>query len=161
MLGSMDPLRTMLRVLVALATSIAAAAFAASFFPGIEVFRHGVYVETLPVVQHWNWLLGILLIVLAPGAYLWKKPQISYALLWSVWAITVSSVVFVATFELGDWSVRTVALWPHAVFGFLMFSLMFLIIAVVPIACGVYWWATRDRAVRPTLPIARLVKSRA
>jgi hypothetical protein len=154
----MNPLRMMLRVLVAVAATTAAIAFVFSFFPGIELYRHDVYIDTLPVVEHWNWLLGILVILLAPGALLWQKPRISYALLWSLWTIAVSTLVFVATFDLGDWGVRTVALWPHAVFGFLMFSLLFLLIAIIPIACAVYWWATREPGA--PLPVARLVKSR-
>ncbi|MBA3501263.1 MAG: hypothetical protein M4D80_25090 [Myxococcota bacterium] len=163
----MDSPRTMLRVLVAIAATIAATGFVFSFFPGLEVYRitsgrsETLYVDTLPVVEHWNWLLGVLVILLAPGAVIWRKPRISYALLWSLWAIAVATLVFVATFQLGDWGVRTVALWPHAVFGFLMSGLLFLVIAIVPIACGAYWWMTRERPVRPMLPVARLVKSRA
>ena len=40
-----------------------------------------------------------------------------------------------------------------------MVSLLFLLIAIVPIACGVYAWVTRDRRpAPPTLPVARLVR---
>lgn len=161
MLKGMDPLRTLLRALIAISATIAAMAFVFCFFPGMEVYRHEVFIETRPVVEHWNWLLGILVIYLAPGAIVWQKPRIAYALLWSMWTIAVTVLVFVATFDLGDWSVHTIVLWPQAVFGYLMFALVFLLIAVVPIACGVYWWATRERAPGPTLPVARLVKSRA
>jgi hypothetical protein len=151
--------RTMLRILVAIAATLAATSFVFGFFPGVEVYRRETFIETRAVVEHWNWFLGILVMLLAPGAIVWRHPRIGYALLWSIWTIAMTVLVFVATFELGEWGVRTVALWPHAVFGFLMFSLLFLLIAIVPIACGVYWWVTRGSNERPvTLPVARLVR---
>jgi hypothetical protein len=161
----LDPLRMMLRAMVAIATTIAATAFVFSFFPGLEIYRLDAYgdlfVETLPVVEHWNWLLGIFVVLLAPGAVIWRRPRIAYALLWSLWSMAIATLVFVATFDIGNWGVRTVALWPHAVFGFLLSALLFLVIAIIPIACGAYWWTMRDRTPRPKLPVARLVKSRA
>ena len=161
MLGVMDAQHTMLRIMVAIAATIAATAFTFSFFPGMEVYRDATFIETRPVVEHWNWLLGILVVYLAPGAIVWRAPRISYALLWSVWTIAVTVLVFVATFDLGDWSTYTIVLWPQVMFGYLMFALVFLLIAVMPIACGVYWWVTREAPTRPQLPVARVLKFRA
>ena len=152
---------TVLRVLVAIIVTLAAMAFVFGFFPGIEVYRRESFVETRAVIEHWNWFLGILVLLLVPGAVVWTRPRIAYALLWSMWTIGLSMVVFLATFDLGEpgaWTTRTVALWPHAVFGLLMFAVLFLIIAVVPIACAVLWWITRERPVTITLPTARVIR---
>ena len=157
----MNAQRTMLRIIVAIAATIAAIAFVFSFFPGMEVYRNETFVETRPVVEHWNWLLGILVIYLAPGAVVWRAPRIAFALLWSLWTIAVTVLVFVATFDLGDWSTYTVVLWPQVMFGYVMFALVFLLIAAMPVACAVCWWVTRERPAQPQLPVARLVKSRA
>jgi hypothetical protein len=146
---------TMLRVLVLIAVVLAATAFVFGFFPGVEVYRGNEYVETRAVVEQPNWFLGILVLLLAPAAGIWRAPRIAYALLWPLWAIALSVIVFAATFKLEF--IRTVSLWPDAVFGFLMFALLFLVIAVVPIACGVCWWITRDKPARVVLPVARLV----
>lgn len=161
MLAVMGPQRTMLRILAALAATIAAIAFVFGFFPGVEVYRNDVFIETRPVVDHWNWLLGVLVIYLAPGALVWRKPRIGFALLWSLWTMTITVLVFVATFDLGDWTLQTVVLWPQALFGYLMFALVFVLIAIMPVACAVLWWVTRDRPVRPSLPTARVLKIRA
>ena len=150
--------RVMLRIHVAIAASIAATGFVFAFFPGFEVYRHGVLVDTRPVIEQWNWLLGILVILLAPGAIVWRSPRTGYALLWSLWTIAIATLVFVGTFDLGDPRVRTVALWPHAVFGYLMVALLLHLIVVIPIASGAFWWITRDRPVRPTLPVARVLR---
>jgi|MudIll2142460700_1097286.scaffolds.fasta_scaffold25913_2 hypothetical protein len=154
-------LRTMLRILVVVALCLGTAGFVLGFFPGYEVYRRDVFIETRDVVEHWNMFLGMLVLYLAPGAIIWRKPSIGYALVWSLWTMAVTMVVFVATFDLGDWSVRTVHLWPYSLFTFLMLALVFLLIAVIPIACGVFWWVTRDRVQPPALPTARVVKSRA
>ena len=154
-------LRTMLRFLVALVTTLSATAFVFGFFPGIEVYQQDAFVETRAVIVQWNWFLGVLVLLLAPGAVVWWHPRIGYALLWSLWTIALTTVVFVGTFDLGDWGLRTVALWPHAVFGFVMFAVLFLVIAIIPVACGAFWWITRERPVRPQLPIARVLKFRA
>lgn len=155
----MDAQRTMLRIIVAIAATIAAIAFVFSFFPGMEVYRNETFIETRPVVEHWNWLFGILVIYLAPGAVVWRAPRIPFALLWSLWTIAVTVLVFVATFDLGDWSTYTVVLWPQVMFGYVIFALVFLLIAAMPVACAVCWWVTRERPAE--LPVARLVKSRA
>jgi hypothetical protein len=152
--------RLMLRTLIAIAATVATMAFVFSFFPGVEVYRNGEFLGTRPVVEHANWLLGLLVIYLAPGALLWKQPRLPYALLWSIWTVIVTGVAFVATFDLGDWSLRTVQLWPAAVFGYLMSALLVLLIIVVPIACAVFWWFTRERPAPTSLPTARLVKTR-
>ena len=157
----MDSPRLLLRSLIAIAATIATTAFVFGFFPGVEVYRKDLFLGTRPVVEHWNWLLGILVIYLAPGALIWRRPRISLALLWSMWTIAVTVVLFVATFDLGDWSVQIVQLWPSAVFGYLMSALLLLLIAVVPVACGVFWWVHRERPTPPALPTARLVKTRA
>jgi hypothetical protein len=154
--------RTLLRILVAIAVTLGATAFMFGFFPGVEVYRRDVFIETRAVIENWNWFLGLLVILLAPGLLVWRTPLISYALLWSIWTIVVAVLAFIASFDLGDWGIRTVALWPHAVFGVLMFSLLLLLIAVVPVACGVFAWVTRDRVIpQPELPVARVIKTRA
>lgn len=163
----MHVVTSVLRGLVASAVVLAATAFVIGFFPGIEVYRDDHFVETRAVVEHWNYFLGALVILLGPGAVVWMRPRMAYALLWSMWSIGLAMVLFVATFELGDLSTRTVALWPAGVFGVLVFALLFLLIAVVPVACGVLWWITRERAASPTgdkplrvaLPVARVVTS--
>ena len=149
--------RWMLRGGVALTLALAAAAFVLGFFPGIEIYRGTDFVETRQVVERWNWCLGILLLLVAPGIVVWARPRIAYALLWSLWTIASSVIVFLATFDLGDWSVRTVELWPMHVFGLVIFALLFTIIAVIPIGCAVYWWVTRERPFRPVLPVARVI----
>lgn len=161
MLSGMESPRVMLRTLIAIAATIATMAFVFGFFPGIEVYRGEDLLETRPVVEHANWLLGLLVLYLAPGALLWRSPALPYALVWSIWTVIVTGIAFLAMFDLGDWSVRTRQLWPAAVFGYLMSALLVLLILVMPIACAVYWWATRARPVRPALPAARVVKTRA
>jgi hypothetical protein len=153
----MHVVTSVLRGLVASAVAIAATAFTIGFFPGIEVYHADVFIKTRAVVEQWNWFLGALVLLLAPGVVVWMRPRISYALLWSMWSIAVAMIMFVASFDLGDLAVRTVALWPAEVFGVLMFALLFLLIAVVPVACGVVWWVTREKPMRVELPIARVV----
>jgi hypothetical protein len=148
-----------LRGLVSAAAVLAVSAFIIGFFPGVEVYHDDVFIETRAVVEQWNWFLGALVILLAPGALLWMRPRMSYALLWSMWSIAVAMIMFVASFDLGDFAVRTVALWPAGVFGVLMFALLFLLIAVVPVTCGVLWWITRERPLRVELPVARVIRS--
>jgi len=148
----------MLRCGVALTIALAVAAFILGFFPGVDVYRGNDFIETRQVVERWNWSLGILVLLVAPGIVVWARPRIAYALLWSLWTIASSVIVFLATFDLGDWSVRTVELWPVKLFGLIIFSLLFTIIAVIPIACAVYWWVTRERVRRIELPTARVIK---
>jgi cellulose synthase/poly-beta-1,6-N-acetylglucosamine synthase-like glycosyltransferase len=157
----MESPRLMLRTLIAIAATLATMAFVFSFFPSVEVYRNEELLGTRAVVEHANWLLGLLVIYLAPAALIWKRPQLPYALLWSIWTVIVTAVAYMATFDLGNWSVHTVQLWPAAVFGYLMSALLVLLIIVVPVACGVFWWIKRARPPRPTLPTARLVKTRA
>jgi hypothetical protein len=153
----MHVVTSVLRGLVASAVVLAATAFIIGFFPGIEVYHDDAFIKTRAVVEQWNWFLGALVILLAPGVAVWMRPRMSYALLWSMWSIAVAMIMFVATFDLNDFAVRNVPLWPAEVFGVLMFALLFLLIAVVPVACGVLWWITREKPLRVELPIARVV----
>ncbi len=112
------------------------------------------------MVAHWNWLLGFLFVLLAPGVLIWRKPRIAFALLWSLWAIGAGTVGFLATFDLGNWSGKTVELWPMYAFGIVIFGLLLLLIALLPIACGVFAWVTRNRPEPPVvLAPARVVRS--
>lgn len=178
--------RKLLRTFCLIAGGLATAALILGFLPGTETYRdtndcfgnalgglfsahhgrrppcesHYVYVATTPVVAHWNWLLGFLFMLFAPGILIWRKPRIAFALLWALWAIGAGTVGFLASFDLGDWSVKTVELWPIYAFGVVMFGLLLLLIALLPIACGVFAWVTRNRPEPPVvLAPARVVRS--
>ena len=147
----------LLRILVAVAVVLGAAAFLLGRLPGLDIYRGETYVETRPIVEQWNWFLGFLVGMLAPGFVVWRRPRLAYALLWSLWVVAFVAVVLVATFDLGNWDVRVVVLPAHAVFVRVMWSLLAHLIAIVPLACGVFWWVTRDRPAAPPLPTARVI----
>ncbi|MBA3393735.1 MAG: hypothetical protein H0T89_13895 [Deltaproteobacteria bacterium] len=177
--------RKLLRTFCVIAGGLATAALILGLLPGSETYRdtndcfghalgglfshgrrspcesHWVYVATTPVVAHWNWLLGFLFVLLAPGVLIWRNARIAFALLWSLWAIGAGTIGFLASFDLGDWSVKTVELWPMYAFGIVIFGLLLLLIALLPIACGVFAWVTRNRPEPPpALPRATVVDRR-
>jgi hypothetical protein len=159
MLETMAGRRLLLRILVALAFILAAFAFVLGFLPGAHVYRYDVFVETVDVVESWNWFLGYLVLLLAPGVVVWRRPRIAFALAWSLWTVGVTVLLLVATFDFGDWSVRHVVLPAQQVFGYTMAALLGHLILVVPVACAIAWWFTRERPEPPvTLPMARVVR---
>lgn len=154
----MDSPRRMLRTLIAIVATVAATAFVVGFFPGAVLYRGDELIGTRAVVEHANWLLGVLALYLVPGAVIWRRPRIAHALLWSMWSVALTVLVVIATFDHSDLAPGMIMLWPSVVFGYLMSSLLFLLIAVMPIACGVSWWLARTRTARPVFPRARVVK---
>jgi hypothetical protein len=147
--------RVLLRGVVIVAVLLAGASFVVGALPGIAIYRGDVHVETLAVIEQPRWFLGILVVVLAPGALLWRDPKISTALVWTLWAMLATALVLVATFADPGAEGRTVPLWPAHVFGTLLIVLVVHLIVILPVACVIAWSVKRpDRVVLP-IAIAR------
>ena len=116
-----------------------------------ECAQSYVFVESRRVSENPLGLLVLLLGLLAPGAAVWRRPRLVTALLWSV---TVTSVVvgyfaffFSLNFEGMFSSSRTVELWPAQLFSNLLLSLFVLLVAIVPLTCGVLACINADAKV--------------
>ena len=168
--------RTMLRMLCLIAAALAVALFGLGWLPGTEVYRdiHGcsMTLEGAPwpsaactphyellgvrdVVASRGWLVALLIAMLAPGAFVWWRPRLRFALLWSLISTGVAVFGLVLSFQPGGWDLRLVELWPMRAFDVLLFALLLLQIALVPIACGAFVVIAHDRTPPRPERIAR------
>lgn len=163
--------RRLLRALCVIAWALGAGMFALGWLPGTEIYEDanncaghafdGWFVDVRPAscTPHYvlastarvldtrlQWLS--LALMLAPGAFVWWKPKLGLALLWSVLAIPT---VILAMFVWLDLYLleRTVSLWPRDVFAVLASALVILLVAGVPIACAVFAYVIRTRKPEP------------
>ena len=150
--------RIVLRIIIVLAWALAAIAIVLGFFPGAEVFERGVYVDTVTVGGRANWAAGYVLLLVLPGVFLWRRPQLAYGLLWSLWTIGVTVLLLVATFDLSSGDRMHVPLPALRAFALTMKGLLGLLILALPVASALVWWLTRERPEPPvSLPRARVV----
>jgi hypothetical protein len=112
---------------------------------------------------------AFLALLLLPGLLVWYRPRISFAILWAFADLAIAWLVFLWTFRVDDWaaSMRTVELWPAQLYGAILVALLASVIAILPIACGVYALLARftrapvEEELPPPapLPAARIVSS--
>ena len=137
-------IRTICAVTWALALGVAILGYAS----GYEISRGGAVVQELEVSRAPHLLTVLLGGLSALGAYVWRRPVIARALLWSLLSIGVAVFILALT------AVPAVGPGDHALVqpavaaaGRLVLALVLVQIAVLPLACGLL--ALAARAARP------------
>lgn len=142
----------MLRTLCAAGVGLALAIGVLGFFPGHEIYRDGTLTEVRRVATAPHWLLGAMLVSAALGAYVWLRPWLANALLWSLVSVGTSGFALAFTappldLEGGDHEVVRLA---ASLESGLSLALMALLMVVLPVACALFALLVRDR--RPPRP---------
>jgi hypothetical protein len=149
--------RLMVRIFAATAGGLALAIGVLGFFPGHEIHRDGVLTEVRPAASDPGWLLGVMLVTAALGAYVWLRPRLANALLWSMLSVGLLGFALAFTsppLDLAGGDHEVVRLAAIVDSGALL-ALMVLQIVVVPAACGLFALLVPDRRPRRRRP-ARL-----
>lgn len=144
--------RLLLRTFCAAGIGLALAIGVLGFFPGHEIYRHGVLEEVRPVATAPHWLLGAMLVSAALGVYVWLRPLLANALLWSMISVGTSGFALAFTtppLDLERLDHEVVRLAASLESG-LSLALMALLIVVLPVACALFAILVRDR--RPPRP---------
>lgn len=161
----MTPGKTaLLRILCVVAAVLAVGAAVLALLPGLAVYRDlhhcaslGIagctpryeLLEVRRVVDTPGLVVAFLVAMLAPAAAVWWRPLLRHALLWSLLSIGTAAFALALSFVGPAWDLHHLPLWPQRGFDIALCGLLVVQIAVVPIACGIYAWATHTPRVEP------------
>lgn len=142
----------MLRSFCLVSGALALGVAVLGFFPGYG-FDGCCTCAEATVASSPPWLAAVLAAFAALGAFVWRRPLLANALLWSVLSIGLS--VFMLAFTgppLFDSGFEATALPAAVIANRLLIALMVVQLVLLPVACGLFALATRapkpDRIAR-------------
>jgi hypothetical protein len=144
----MDPevtKRVMLRGFAVVGGGLALVLAVLGFFPGYEVYRDGALAGTHAVADSPTVLAVLLAGLAAMGAYVWRRPLLANALLWSMASVGLAVFVLALTGLPGPvWGEDPVVVLPAAELASrIVLALVLVQLLLLPLACGLFALATR------------------